>query len=102
YRPDQVTGRVREFMRRAGLRASLHSLRHFMASYLLSKGASVAAVSERLGHANPAITLGIYSHMMDTDDAATAKTIDTGLEKLICSSGKQLKTVLVTRGDTEA
>jgi len=33
--------------------------------------------------------------------AATAKTIDASLEKLICSSGSQLKPALVKRGDTD-
>ena len=47
YRPDQVSGRVREFMKRAGLSgSSLHSLRYFVASYLLSSGTPLPAVSE--------------------------------------------------------
>src|SRR5215469_4313991 len=38
YRPKQVTARVREVMRKAGLRRSLHGLRHSHASGMLSKG----------------------------------------------------------------
>jgi hypothetical protein len=34
----------------------------------------IVAVSKRLGHSNPAITLRVYSHLFDsrTDDAAAA------------------------------
>jgi integrase len=54
-------------MQRAGLTGvSLHSLRHSHASELLSKGAPITAVSERLGHASPNITLSIYSHALPT------------------------------------
>ena len=88
-------------MKRAGLQGSFHSLRHFVASYLLSQGASLPAVSERLGHANPSITLGIYSHVMRTDDALAAKTIDAGLAKVVVNGRKTLRPVLVTLGDTD-
>ena len=52
---------------------SLHSLRHSHASILLSKGVPVAAVSERLGHADQNITLSIYSHALPADKRAAAK-----------------------------
>lgn len=73
YRPKQVTARVREVMLKAGLRRSLHSLRHSHASGMLSKGVPVAAVAERLGHADASITLGIYTHALKRDkDVAAA------------------------------
>jgi integrase len=60
YSPDKLGTRVRAAMKRAGLSGvSLHSLRHSHASELLSKGAPITAVSERLGHASPNITLAI-------------------------------------------
>jgi integrase len=46
---------------------SLHSLRHCHASVLLSNGVPIPVVSERLGHADPTITLQIYSHAMPAD-----------------------------------
>ena len=50
-------------LRRAGLRAvRIHDARHTHASLLIAAGADIVAVSRRLGHANPAITLGVYSH----------------------------------------
>ncbi len=39
-----------------------HKLRHTHASLALTSGADIVSTSERLGHANPSITLSIYSH----------------------------------------
>lgn len=49
-----------------------HDLRHTVASLLLSKGHSLKAVSQRLGHANPVMTLRVYAHTMPNDDANLA------------------------------
>jgi len=43
-------------------RRTPHDLRHTWASHMLSAGADLAYVSAQLGHANPSITLRIYSH----------------------------------------
>ena len=43
---------------------TIHDLRHTHASHLLAAGWSIAVVSRRLGHASPAITLGIYAHAL--------------------------------------
>lgn|GEM_PF-3697711 len=55
----------------AGLR--FHDLRHTHATLLLQAGVPVAAVSARLGHANAAVTLGIYSHATTDAEAAAAQ-----------------------------
>jgi len=58
-------------LRRAGLRAvRIHDARHTHASLLIAAGADVVAVSRRLGHSNPAITLSTYSHAFARRDAA--------------------------------
>lgn len=44
---------------------TFHGLRHTHASYLLANDISVQYVSERLGHANTNITLGIYAHLLE-------------------------------------
>ncbi len=56
-----------------------HDLRHSVASLLLSKGHSLRAVSQRLGHANPTMTLRVYAHCMPNDDAQLAE----GLARLM-------------------
>jgi integrase len=50
-------------LRRAKLRRiRLHDLRHTAASLWIAAGENIATVSRNLGHANVAITLGIYTH----------------------------------------
>jgi integrase len=81
--PDQVTGRIREFMRKAGIDASLHSLRHLHASLMLSKHVPITVISKRLGHANSQITLDIYSHPMKNDEATAAELWDEATAEII-------------------
>lgn len=42
-----------------------YSLRHTHASYLISKGIPIEYISKRLGHASIAITLDVYTHLLD-------------------------------------
>jgi integrase len=51
---------------RAGLSdVTFHVLRHTFASVLIGQGHDPVFVSSQLGHANPAITLRVYSHLFD-------------------------------------
>jgi integrase len=91
YSPDKLGTRVRAAMKSAGLcGVSLHSLRHSHASELLSKGAPITAVSERLGHASPNITLSIYSHALPADNEAAAKLWNDAMADVIQSSRKEV------------
>ena len=45
-------------------RVTFHTLRHSCASAMIASGAPITEVQHRLGHANPAITLLVYSHFM--------------------------------------
>lgn len=42
-----------------------HALRHTMATLSIANGVDVVSVSKRLGHADPSMTLDIYSHAND-------------------------------------
>ncbi len=53
-----------------------HDLRHFYASALIRSGLSVRVVSERLGHASAAVTLGVYSHLWPDDEQRSRDAID--------------------------
>jgi integrase len=67
--------------RRAGLPGvGMHDLRHFYASVLIAAGRSVKEVSERLGHASPAMTLNVYTHLWPKDDDGTRDAIDNALQ----------------------
>lgn len=54
-------------LRAAGLPVSIrtYDLRHSHASLLIDQGANVAAVAHRLGHADPAMTLRVYTHLFE-------------------------------------
>lgn len=45
----------------------IHDFRHSCASYLINNGATVLLVSKWLGHANPNMTLKIYSHLWQSE-----------------------------------
>ncbi|MFI1966762.1 tyrosine-type recombinase/integrase [Streptomyces pathocidini] len=54
----------------------MHALRHFYASVLLDAGESIRAVSEYLGHADPALTLRVYAHLMPSSQTRTRLAVD--------------------------
>jgi integrase len=83
YKPDQVTGRISEFMQKAGIDASLHSLRHLHASLMLSKHVPITVVSKRLGHANSQITLDVYAHAMKNDEVTASELWDDATAEII-------------------
>lgn len=43
---------------------TMHKLRHFHASMMISAGVPAKVIQERLGHANIGITMNIYGHIM--------------------------------------
>ncbi|MFK0122717.1 tyrosine-type recombinase/integrase [Streptomyces nigra] len=54
----------------------MHALRHFYASVLLDAGESIKAVSEYLGHADPAMTLRVYAHLMPSSSERARRALD--------------------------
>ena len=57
-------------------RTRTHDLRHVAASSLIASGLSVAAVQAVLGHASPAETLDVYTHLWPSDEERTRAAID--------------------------
>ena len=56
--------RLREWCKQVDIeRITPHQLRHYFATYTLSRGGDIKAVSELLGHADVGITLKIYHHI---------------------------------------
>jgi len=63
----------------AGLPESLrtYDLRHSHASLLIDWGANVLAVAQRMGHADPNVTLRVYGHLFEgVQEELTAKLDD--------------------------
>ncbi|WP_335978904.1 tyrosine-type recombinase/integrase [Streptomyces sp. CA2R106] len=70
--PEPEEGEDPEAAREHGM----HALRHFYASVLLDAGENIKAVSEYLGHADPAMTLRVYAHLMPSSRERARKAID--------------------------
>jgi integrase len=49
---------------------------------LIASGVDIVEISKRLGHAEPSITLKIYSHLFRSDDAKSAAAINATLARL--------------------
>ena len=74
------TAAWRPARRKAGLGdGGMHALRHHYASVLLSGGVDVRALSEYLGHHDPAVTLRIYAHLMPSAEAKALRAVETAL-----------------------
>ena len=70
--PDTVTSLMTKLIRanKQVSHARLHDLRHLHATTLLLSGVPVHVVAARLGHADPAITLRVYPHVIRSAEAA--------------------------------
>ncbi len=57
-------------------KTTIHDLRHTFASINLMEGVAVLVVSNHLGHANPSITLDIYSHYIPESAESPSITLE--------------------------
>ena len=80
WRPDVTTHTFQRHAAAAGVPVvPFHYLRHCCASWLLGAGMDVVAVSERLGHWSPSLTLSVYAHAIRGRQAELAKVIGSAL-----------------------
>ncbi|WP_052665123.1 tyrosine-type recombinase/integrase [Nitriliruptor alkaliphilus] len=85
--PSRATDRFRVTVARLPLsRIRLHDLRHTHAILLLQAGMPVIDVSQRLGHATPAVTLELYAQALQNPGHALAETFDQLLENRLWAS----------------
>jgi integrase len=77
--PNSLTKEWREAVARTpSIRAvTLHSLRHTHTSHLIAARLDVLAISRRLGHGSPTITLSIYGDLFSNADDRAASAIET-------------------------
>jgi len=60
---------------------TLHECRHTYASFMIAAGANAKALSTYLGHANIAITMDRYGHLMPGNEAEAAEMLDAFLSR---------------------
>jgi integrase len=74
--PDTITRRFNKLVDRAGVPViRLHDVRHTYATLSLDAGVDPKIVSDRIGHANMAYTLQIYTHRSTGRDRAAAERV---------------------------
>ena len=79
---DHVANRFERLVAAAGAPSiRFHDLRHTHATLLLKAGVPPHVVAQRLGHASPALTLTIYSHVLPRQQAAAAKAFATMIDR---------------------
>lgn len=80
--PYSISDRWRDAVKNRKLpKVTFHALRHSHASALIAAGLDIVSISTRLGHASPALTLSVYSHLFNNDDSKAAAAIDAALGK---------------------
>lgn len=55
---------------------TFHDLRHAHASLLVANNIDIAAIAARMGHADPSVTLSVYTHALSAKDQAAAASLD--------------------------
>lgn len=71
--PESVTKRYERLVKRLGIETTLHGLRHYSATEMISAGVDVRTVAGRLGHSGGGITtLRVYSAWRDEADQRAA------------------------------
>jgi integrase len=61
----------------------LHDLRHVHATTLLLAGVPVHVVANRLGHADPSITLRVYAHGLREQAAGVAEVFARAIDAAV-------------------
>ena len=72
---------------KAAVDTHLHALRHFSATQAIAAGFDAVTVGARLGHADPSITLRVYSHAVEQRDRELAASLGRTLALPAKTSG---------------
>jgi integrase len=83
--PERLTSWWALARKRAGVdpKWRLHDLRHWAATTSISGGHDLRTVANRLGHANPAMTLRVYAHALPAPDEDIAEALGEALDRII-------------------
>src|SRR6185437_9553951 len=78
--PNAVSASWTHFAAKIGLvGVRFHDLRHTHVSQLVDQGVDIVTISRRIGHSKPDVTLRIYSHLFQKDDAKAAAAINAAM-----------------------
>ena len=98
--PRNVHRDFKKMLVKAGLSAKIrpHDMRHFMATYWLSRGVPINVVSKRLGHSDEGFTYRVYGHVLTGQQRDAVDSVDASLtDKLIhISSTRTQKSEFIT------
>ncbi len=82
FHPDVIRHRARTAWQDAKLTPiTLHECRHTFASLMIAAGVNAKALPTYMGHANIAITLDRYGHLMPGNEAEAAGLLDAYLRR---------------------
>lgn len=80
--PESITRQFRVLKKRYNLPGfHPHALRHTMVSIGITSGADVVSISKRARHANPSITLNVYSHASEEAQRRASEIIADAIYK---------------------
>jgi integrase len=97
-RPDVLSKFTKRVADKAGVDTHLHALRHFSATQAIAAGFDAVTVGARLGHADPSITLRVYSHAVEQRDRELAASLGRTLALPGSGRGAQPR-VIVQEGE---
>jgi integrase len=60
---------------------TFHGLRHVAASLMVANGEHPKVIQHRLGHADPSISIGVYSHVSEAVDRQAADRLDRAVAR---------------------
>lgn len=82
FRPDVASRVAKRAWESARVRAiTLRDCRHTFASLMIAAGVNAKAISTFMGHANIAITIDTYGHLMPGSEAEAADLLTAYLER---------------------
>jgi integrase len=91
FQPRSLTHAFEAFIARLNLpRLRFHDLRHTHATAMLKGKVHPKIVQERLGHSTIAITLDIYSHVLEGMQEGAAEVIDAALQAALNKRRKMI------------
>jgi integrase len=91
WRPSRATAIVAQVARKHGLRTGLHNRRHAHAVLLLESQVPVKVVADRLGHADPTMTMRIYQHVTEQAAQLAVAALDRGLANASAASVEAMR-----------